>query len=300
MRRVKERVKRLRREKGDDDAETKAAESQLRKMRQSIFQAEDLLDSAMAGDSGAIGRIEELGFSKTAASLRGAEERMQKGEESAQDGQPQIRSEKQQAGKEQRPQPTPNRLVTDERAEELRRRLKAKLSQLSSGIDPEILAIGTELAVYHIERGARRFAAFAKAVAQDLGTTIEKIRPYLRSWYNGARDMIEDMGGDVSGMDSPNQVREALARLDQGEETVASDRRNSEQRDIYNARLENIKDMDEAKSILEQLRTELLIDERTGLGSNKAWLTRQPKRYVASIDLDSLKFVNDNMGHEAG
>lgn len=300
LRRAKERVKRLRREKGDDDAETKAAESQLRKMRQSIFQAEDLLDSAMAGDSGAIGRIEELGFSKTAASLRGAEERTQKGEESAQDGQPQIRSEKQQAGKEQRPQPTPNRLVTDERAEELRRRLKAKLSQLSSGIDPEILAIGTELAVYHIERGARRFAAFAKAVAQDLGTTIEKIRPYLRSWYNGARDMIEDMGGDVSGMDSPNQVREALARLDQGEETVASDRRNSEQRDIYNARLEDIKDLDEAKSILEQLRTELLIDERTGLGSNKAWLTRQPKRYVASIDLDSLKFVNDNMGHEAG
>ena len=55
-----------------------------------------------------------------------------------------------------------NRLVSDDRAAELRTRLKAKLSQLNSGIDPEILAIGAELAVYHIERGARKFAAFAK------------------------------------------------------------------------------------------------------------------------------------------
>ena len=58
-----------------------------------------------------------------------------------------------------------NRLVSDDRAAELRARLKAKLSQLNSGIDPEIMAIGAELAVYHIERGARKFAALAKNTA---------------------------------------------------------------------------------------------------------------------------------------
>ncbi|NWK74124.1 PLxRFG domain-containing protein [Acinetobacter sp. SwsAc6] len=110
--------------------------------------------------------------------------------------------------------PSKNTLVSDERAAELRARLKAKLSQLNSGIDPEIMAIGAELAVYHIERGARKFAALAKNIANDLDVSVEKIRPYLRSWYNGARDMMEDMGADIQGMDSAETVRAELAKLD--------------------------------------------------------------------------------------
>ena len=115
-------------------------------------------------------------------------------------------------------QPSANTLVSDERAAELRARLKAKLNQLNSGIDPEILSIGAELAVYHIERGARTFTAFAKNVAADLDVSIDKVRPYLRSWYNGARDMIEDMGGTIEGMDSAETVRSELAKLTTTEE----------------------------------------------------------------------------------
>ncbi|WP_257233446.1 PLxRFG domain-containing protein [Acinetobacter sp. YH12036] len=111
-------------------------------------------------------------------------------------------------------EPSKNTLVSDDRAAELRARLKAKLSQLNSGIDPEIMAIGAELAVYHIERGARKFAAFAKNIAADLDVSVEKIRPYLRSWYNGARDMMEDMGADIQGMDNAGTVRAELAKLD--------------------------------------------------------------------------------------
>ena len=60
-----------------------------------------------------------------------------------------------------------NTLVSPERAEELRKRLKAKLSgQLSAGIDPEILAIGTELTVFHMEAGARKFVDVAKRVGR--------------------------------------------------------------------------------------------------------------------------------------
>ena len=114
--------------------------------------------------------------------------------------------------------PSANTLVSDDRAAELRARLKAKLSQLNSGIDPEILAIGAELAVYHIERGARTFAAFAKNVASDLDVSMDKVRPYLRGWYNGARDMIEDMGGTIEGMDSAETVRSELAKLTTTEE----------------------------------------------------------------------------------
>lgn len=84
--------------------------------------------------------------------------------------------------------PSGNRLVTDERYEELKKRMRAKLGQLNVGIDPEILAIGTEMAVYHIEKGARKFAEYAKAMIADLG---DVVRPYLKSFYNGARDLPE-------------------------------------------------------------------------------------------------------------
>lgn len=51
--------------------------------------------------------------------------------------------------------PSGNRLVTDERYEELKQRMRRKLGgQMNIGIDPEILAIGTEMAVYHLEKGA--------------------------------------------------------------------------------------------------------------------------------------------------
>lgn len=108
-----------------------------------------------------------------------------------------------------------NKLVSKDRAAELRKKLKAKFSQLNSGIDPEILAIGTELAVFHIEASARKFSAFAKAMAADLDMPLSRLRPYLRSWYNGARDMMEDSGISVDGMDSPETVRAELAKLEQ-------------------------------------------------------------------------------------
>ncbi|UUN99221.1 PLxRFG domain-containing protein [Acinetobacter bereziniae] len=120
-------------------------------------------------------------------------------------------------------EPSKNTLVSDDRAAELRARLKAKLSQLNSGIDPEIMAIGAELAVYHIERGARKFAALAKNIANDLDVSVEKIRPYLRSWYNGARDMMEDMGADIQGMDSAETVRAELAKLDNPQQQSTTD-----------------------------------------------------------------------------
>ena len=81
-----------------------------------------------------------------------------------------------------------NRLVTDERYAELKKRMRAKLGQLNMGVDPEVLAIGTEMAVYHIEKGTRKFVDFAKAMIEDLG---DAVRPYLKAFYNGTRDMPE-------------------------------------------------------------------------------------------------------------
>lgn len=92
--------------------------------------------------------------------------------------------------------PSGNRLVTDERYAELRERMRKKLGgQMNIGIDPEILAIGTEMAVYHLEKGARKFTEFAKAMVADLG---DVIRPYLKAFYNGARNLPEVEGSEIA------------------------------------------------------------------------------------------------------
>ena len=100
-----------------------------------------------------------------------------------------MRSKQQQGNSQKKTEASGNRLVTDERYAELRERMRKKLlGQMNIGIDPEILAIGTEMAVYHLEKGSRKFAEYAKAMIADLG---DSIRPYLKAFYNGARDLPE-------------------------------------------------------------------------------------------------------------
>ena len=99
-----------------------------------------------------------------------------------------------------------NKLVSRERYDELRERMRRKLGgQMNMGIDPEILAIGTEMAAYHIEAGARKFADYAARMIADLG---DAIRPYLKAFYNGARDLPEVVESGLSdGMTPWDEVR---------------------------------------------------------------------------------------------
>ncbi len=81
-------------------------------------------------------------------------------------------------------------LVSDERMEELKRKLRAKLNgQLNVGIDPEILTIAAELATGYIDRGLKAFGDFAKAMIDDIG---DVARPYIKMSYNAARDWFEE------------------------------------------------------------------------------------------------------------
>jgi hypothetical protein len=90
------------------------------------------------------------------------------------------------------PEPTPpapaygetNTLVSKSRYEELKARFNSKTKNIASGIDPELMTITAEMAVYHLEAGARKFADFAKAIIADVG---ESFRPYLKSAYLSAK-----------------------------------------------------------------------------------------------------------------
>ena len=58
--------------------------------------------------------------------------------------------------------------------------LRKKPGQMNSGFDVEILAAGITLAGYHIEAGARSFAAYSQAMIEGMG---ESSCPFLKSWY---------------------------------------------------------------------------------------------------------------------
>lgn len=77
-----------------------------------------------------------------------------------------------------------NKLISSEQYEELRKRMRNKLNNLNTGFDPELFTIGTQMAMYHIEAGARKFANFASRMVEDLGVNV---RPYLKSFYESAR-----------------------------------------------------------------------------------------------------------------
>lgn len=111
--------------------------------------------------------------------------------------------------KETKKSPSGNTLVTDDEYEELKKRMRMKLrGQLNMGIDPEILEIGISMAVYHIERGARKFTEYAKALIDDMG---DDIRPYLKSFYNGVRDLPEAIKAEL---DKDMSSYEEVASID--------------------------------------------------------------------------------------
>ena len=94
-----------------------------------------------------------------------------------------------------------NKIFTEDAAEKARQLLRSKLGQLNSGIDPEILQAGIMLSGYHIEKGARTFAAYAQSMLADLG---EIARPYLKSWYLGVK--FDPRAATFEGMDGAGHV----------------------------------------------------------------------------------------------
>lgn len=114
-----------------------------------------------------------------------------------------------------------NKVVSTARYEELRKKLRSKLNNLNAGYDPELLQIGAEMAAYHVEAGARKFADFAKRMLADMG---EEIRPYLKLFYNAVREFPGMESYEVE-MDPYEEVRNTdinSIKLEEDEQTEAN------------------------------------------------------------------------------
>lgn len=135
---------------------------------------QDVTEEAAPADTG-VSQVDVSGL------MQGIEE---KGEAKLSDYATPVKPKKATSKKAKTEQPQ-KRLVSDERYAELRERMRKKLGQLNVGIDPEIIGIGAEMAVYHLENGAIKFADYARNMIADLG---DAIRPFLKSLYSAARD----------------------------------------------------------------------------------------------------------------
>lgn len=71
-------------------------------------------------------------------------------------------------------------------------------TELRTGVDPELLSTGIQIAVLYIEAGDRTFAQFAAAMLQRMGGAV---RPYLKGIYVGA-SMMPGAPQDVDSQDT--------------------------------------------------------------------------------------------------
>lgn len=123
-------------------------------------------------------------------------------------------TEKGKANKEKKKQTSPSSkkstrvLVSEEQHLKNQARLKELLrgTTLNVGINPEILALGIQEAAYYLEGGIRTFVDFASKMVEAFG---DDVRPYVKAFYNGARDMPElaELGIDKE-MTPYDEVRE--------------------------------------------------------------------------------------------
>lgn len=170
-------------------------------------------------------------------------------------------------------------LVSDERMQELKARMKKKLrGQLNAGVDPEVLAIGLELAVGYIDRGLSKFSRFAETLINDLG---EEVRPYIKAFYNGARDMPElvesglsaemDSYDAVNGFDIANFGKEESSELIEQARLVAKEQE-------AQAQMAEVKEqqLSETKEAENNGTEEVHVPARTSTGEREAGEEHRP------------------------
>jgi hypothetical protein len=92
---------------------------------------------------------------------------------------------------------------------------------LNMGLDPEDMVDGITLAGYHIEKGARTFSAFAKAMIADLGEKAKEIIGMVRQWMrdHGFAELAQYGETDLANL--LRNSRNAISKTSDGEASFA-------------------------------------------------------------------------------
>lgn len=179
------------------------------------------------------------------------------------------------------PKASANTIFTEDAYLAAKKLLKSKLGQLNSGIDPEMLQAGITAAGYHIEKGARTFAAYTKAMLADLG---DAVRPYLKSWYLAVKFDPRAAAFEAE-MDDPGTV--STAQVDRRGDRETRQRLESLPEDQRDAEIRRLRDENA------QLRAAADLDARTGIKNPGAYdRDIASAGGVAAVDLTLFKGYN--------
>lgn len=123
------------------------------------------------------------------------------------------------------PEPPKPKKLTDslnqkdqDRLAELKAKLRAKMGQVGSGPDPEIIILGSEMAGLYAKAGVKRFADFARNVKDELPEIWDKLKAHLRSIWEAAAVHQPDI-------DEPTraQAAKAIDEIDKMAESAPSE-----------------------------------------------------------------------------
>lgn len=179
--------------------------------------------------------------------------------------------------------------------------------------DPVGLAVSTLVPAAfgaHAMRGAARSpkpsptgdAAAGRAAAEAGRAAASDPEAVAAARVALAREAIESSNlhaaDDIRGAtDHLNAVMKASDQLAAGERVDVTDL-------IDSSRIDRRKDAEMRKTVAEmtpdEMRQALLVDDMTGLGNRRAYVEAEKQPFQASLDIDSLKWVNDNFGHDGG
>jgi hypothetical protein len=85
--------------------------------------------------------------------------------------------------------------------------------QINSGLDPKLVQIAYRMGTLYIRQGKRRFTDFIKALMDGVGLTLEQAQPIARNAYNQLRDDMDLDGQDLTGMQTSQEVLQAVRDL---------------------------------------------------------------------------------------
>lgn len=188
--------------------------------------------------------------------------------------------------------------LRERKKQELKNKLKAKLrGQLNVGVDPELFMIGVELASMEIEDGARKFVDFAKKMISEIG---DEIRPYLKSIYNGTRDLpgMESLSEEMTPYDEVRVFNVATIGKE-AEDVKPSVFDTAEQ--ISNEQAVEHSTKEEAKSIVESEDVDNDVYSITKQHNNKKdidiWVVRGKERTDKDVYMQRKQAAKEHNGY---
>ena len=188
--------------------------------------------------------------------------------------------------------------LRERKKQELKNKLKAKLrGQLNVGVDPELFMIGVELASMEIEDGARKFVDFAKKMISEIG---DEIRPYLKSIYNGTRDLpgMESLSEEMTPYDEVRVFNVATIGKET-EDVKPSVFDTAEQ--ISNEQAVEHSAKEEAKSIVESENVDNDVYSITKQHNNKKdidiWVVRGKERTDKDVYIQRKQAAKEHNGY---